>query len=286
MDWSAVALLIAEQAGLPAVVLGQNAELLLIAPAAGQALGWHASSIGANCIERYVEPSAAANARWLFDKALKGALRQLELDVITSQGPALAHFLASATGEGTERGLVLILKNLEPARLGVPDGDYDYELQELRSFRLFRVWSTGRVSHVMDARCHEVLHARASPCDHCPFLRSSSPEASTVAVSAHASGDYLLTVARLAAGKPHVSVRRLPPASIASLMRTRLDEVAIRAGLSPRERAVFDQLMDGRALDDIADELEISPRTVKFHQANVLQKLGADSRSDLLRLVL
>jgi DNA-binding NarL/FixJ family response regulator len=44
-------------------------------------------------------------------------------------------------------------------------------------------------------------------------------------------------------------------------------------------------MIDGTSMEDIASELAISPRTVKFHQANVLQKLGADSRSDLLRLV-
>jgi DNA-binding CsgD family transcriptional regulator len=43
--------------------------------------------------------------------------------------------------------------------------------------------------------------------------------------------------------------------------------------------------MDGCGVDEIAGALEISPRTVKFHQANVLQKLGADSRADLMRLV-
>jgi DNA-binding CsgD family transcriptional regulator len=31
--------------------------------------------------------------------------------------------------------------------------------------------------------------------------------------------------------------------------------------------------------------LQITPRTVKFHQANILEKLGVESRSDLLRLV-
>jgi DNA-binding CsgD family transcriptional regulator len=42
----------------------------------------------------------------------------------------------------------------------------------------------------------------------------------------------------------------------------------------------------GRSLDEIARILGIAPRTVKFHQANVLQKLGADSRLDLMRLLL
>jgi DNA-binding CsgD family transcriptional regulator len=40
----------------------------------------------------------------------------------------------------------------------------------------------------------------------------------------------------------------------------------------------------GRSLDDIATILELSRHTVKFHQRNILRKLGADSRVDILRL--
>ena len=39
-------------------------------------------------------------------------------------------------------------------------------------------------------------------------------------------------------------------------------------------------------LEEIGQILAISSRTVKFHQLNVLQKLGAESRQDLLRLLL
>lgn len=44
-------------------------------------------------------------------------------------------------------------------------------------------------------------------------------------------------------------------------------------------------LLLGRSLDEIAVSLGISARTVKFHQQNILNKLGADSRVDLIRLV-
>jgi len=42
----------------------------------------------------------------------------------------------------------------------------------------------------------------------------------------------------------------------------------------------------GRQLADIATALGISLRTVKYHQANILRKLRADSRVDLMRLIL
>ncbi len=56
------------------------------------------------------------------------------------------------------------------------------------------------------------------------------------------------------------------------------------AGLTAREREVLELLLLGRTHEDIAVALGISERTSKFHQANLLEKLGAESRLDLLRL--
>ncbi|MBX3158510.1 MAG: response regulator transcription factor [Deltaproteobacteria bacterium] len=68
-------------------------------------------------------------------------------------------------------------------------------------------------------------------------------------------------------------------------LRVRHREAAIaQAGLTARERAVLDLLLLGRTHDEIALVLGISERTSRFHQANLLEKLGADSRNDLLRL--
>ena len=54
--------------------------------------------------------------------------------------------------------------------------------------------------------------------------------------------------------------------------------------LTPRERSVFDHLAKGKTNKQIAAELKISPRTVEIHRANLLEKLGATSVSDLIRL--
>jgi DNA-binding NarL/FixJ family response regulator len=62
------------------------------------------------------------------------------------------------------------------------------------------------------------------------------------------------------------------------------EEVIARANLTPREREVLELLLLGRIHEDIAQMLGISERTSKFHQANLLAKLGAESRHDLVRL--
>lgn len=56
--------------------------------------------------------------------------------------------------------------------------------------------------------------------------------------------------------------------------------------LTPRERAVLAQTVAGASSKEAAQRLGISPRTVEFHRANILQKLGAKNTADLLRIVL
>jgi DNA-binding NarL/FixJ family response regulator len=52
--------------------------------------------------------------------------------------------------------------------------------------------------------------------------------------------------------------------------------------LTPREQEVLELVLDGRSTRNMADELGVSERTIKFHVANVLAKLGAKSRLSLL----
>lgn len=58
------------------------------------------------------------------------------------------------------------------------------------------------------------------------------------------------------------------------------------ARLTPREREVLSLLVAGRQNKAIAHELAISPRTVEIHRANVMEKMGARSLSDLVRTAL
>jgi two-component system response regulator FixJ len=56
--------------------------------------------------------------------------------------------------------------------------------------------------------------------------------------------------------------------------------------LSPREREVLDGLLAGLPNKSIAYDLRISPRTVEIHRARVMDKMGARSLSELIRLAL
>lgn len=55
--------------------------------------------------------------------------------------------------------------------------------------------------------------------------------------------------------------------------------------LSAREVDVLRGLLDGRTSKEIAKALDISPKTVDVHRANVMRKMGAATSAELVRMV-
>jgi FixJ family two-component response regulator len=56
------------------------------------------------------------------------------------------------------------------------------------------------------------------------------------------------------------------------------------SALSAREREVLEWLSEGSSNKAIARELDISPRTVEIHRANMMNKLGARHAAEAVRL--
>lgn len=56
--------------------------------------------------------------------------------------------------------------------------------------------------------------------------------------------------------------------------------------LTPREREVFDLLVQGRKMSDIARDLGLSIKTVSTHKTNLLIKMDAETTADLVRYAL
>jgi len=66
----------------------------------------------------------------------------------------------------------------------------------------------------------------------------------------------------------------------AASARSRLEQ------LTDREREVFEHLVEGHPNKVIAAKLNISPRTVEIHRSRVMDKTGARSLSDLVRMAI
>jgi two-component system, LuxR family, response regulator FixJ len=113
-------------------------------------------------------------------------------------------------------------------------------------------------------------------------------------------GDVPLAVRAMKAGavdfieKPFASEAILNSLEAALLRLTTLDDedpvkvaaAAKLALLSPREHQVLQGLLAGLPNKTIAYDLAISPRTVEIHRARVMDKMGARSLSELIRVAL
>ena len=53
--------------------------------------------------------------------------------------------------------------------------------------------------------------------------------------------------------------------------------------LTPRQREVLQMVAEGKTNSEIAERLHISPRTVENHRAAVMQKLGIQNQTELIR---
>lgn len=89
--------------------------------------------------------------------------------------------------------------------------------------------------------------------------------------------DELMTAIRKAAA----GQRHIPPEVAARLA----DRVA-RSQLSAREIEVLRLLVSGRRNREIAGTLEITEGTVKLHVSSILEKLGADDRTEAVTVAL
>jgi DNA-binding NarL/FixJ family response regulator len=58
---------------------------------------------------------------------------------------------------------------------------------------------------------------------------------------------------------------------------------AAQSGLSSRELAVLELLVQGYSLHDIAEQFHLNPKTVSNHQSSIKQKLGVETAAQLFR---
>jgi len=127
------------------------------------------------------------------------------------------------------------------------------------------------------------LHARGTP-------------VSAVVITAH--GDVPTTVRAMRKGavelieKPFdndqvlraVAEGLAHDASTRAARRTQAHALALLDRLSPREREVFDLVVEGLPNKLVASRLAVAEKTVKVHRARAMGKVGATSLADLIAL--
>ena len=89
-------------------------------------------------------------------------------------------------------------------------------------------------------------------------------------------------------GQLLASVRRAIAASerVRDETEAAADIAARLTSLTPKEREVLDKLVEGLPNKTIAYDLGSSPRTVEVHRARVMEKMGARSLPELVRMTI
>jgi len=117
-----------------------------------------------------------------------------------------------------------------------------------------------------------------------------------IVITGHA--DVPMAVQLMKAGITDFIEKPFDPTRMIEIVRASLDQLDILGAeretrariarlaetLTPRERQVFDALILGQSNKEIAQDLEISPRTVEIFRAKVMAKMEADSLSALVRM--
>ena len=89
-------------------------------------------------------------------------------------------------------------------------------------------------------------------------------------------------VYKVAAGEIYIGQEMMP-----FLVKRKLSPESDRiSGLSPREFEVFRLLADSRSVNDIANLLSLSPKTVGHHMTHIKSKLGISNIAGLTRLAI
>ncbi len=104
---------------------------------------------------------------------------------------------------------------------------------------------------------------------------------SAYVVKQSASADLLDAIDAALHGRIYVSeqLRRTLPAPLS--MHAAADMFG--GTLTPRQREVLQLVAEGKAIKEIADVLKISPKTVEFHKASIMNELGLRTTAELTR---
>lgn len=298
IDWEAVTSKLLAGCDKPAAILESDLRFLLVNQELEALLGAsHGELLGRSWPETCAPRSEAGVASERLRASVGRSAHAWEETIYSTDGRVL-RVSVEAQDIGPDRQPLLLIRVLRwtLVRASAPPGfdtDHHYEIcaaaEDFGTIRSF--WSAGAPlseSYHVGRRCYEVLYGRPKRCGSCPAERAfldGAPLTIALRGSPNQARFRVMTAEPSSKDSVAISVRELDASVATAMIHARIDDLAHQARLTSRERGVLELLLLGRSPDDIAKVLGIAPRTAKFHQTNLLLKLGADSRHDLLRLL-
>jgi DNA-binding NarL/FixJ family response regulator len=138
-------------------------------------------------------------------------------------------------------------------------------------------------------------------------VRAASPQTRVLVLSMHNDEPYVIEALRagamayilkgsesteilhaaqeVSAGRRYLSAP-LSERAITALTSQTPDQSDPLNALTPREREVLALAAEGLSMAEMAEKLFISPRTAETHRTNLMQKLGLQSQTDLVRFAI
>jgi len=198
---------------------------------------------------------------------------------------------ADATGRSAHLFTIIAFRGTDSAAVLATGVAYVVSAAATTFGKVLKAWGPslrGKPSPI-GRQCCEAFCGGAE-CRICPvFAKGLGPEGLTTVVSRRAKDKtYFEVVSARAIGNSEIAVTRWSVDSklMSALVAARVSGICANAKLSARETEILGLLLLGRSVGDVAKELHIVARTAKYHQRNILSKLGAESRFDLCRLLL
>lgn len=277
----------------PLLVLDEQRHIQFVNQAF-ERLGWSAGDVaGMDMAKALCRPANAKSVASTLEKAFAGRLRASKLSVRNSAGRDINLSVRfSLMKGGSLHGLAVTVHAWHPVDRA-PEaclGDLVYDVTT-RPFGTVTSVSgsalTMRPETVVGRRCFTVFSDRMAPCVGCPARTATGKMQLGVVSSLRTSASVSLVAARLVdSAMVRVNVIELPSGVVNQIIQARMTQLYAQHAVTPREREVLDLIVLGCSVLDIGAALHISRSTAKFHQANALKKLGAESRVDLLRLLI
>jgi PAS domain S-box-containing protein len=297
-DWRSLTGHLLECCSRPAALVDSAGMLRACNGALERLLGFSAGELTGKMLSELCPASDGEDgARRSIEHAFTSPSLDFELIVQTRAGRQLLMAVhGQRLGDAAASGLLLQITDSRPLVAGsmhAAAGDHYEVSSRYDDFGvLLRVWSLAGRKHKMDLtgqRCHRALHDSDEPCLGCPAFATRAQKDQGMAVIPRRSAQLRLDVVQTRVSSPTaiaVSVWQVGDGLLSQIIKAKVDVMAERQGLTVRERGVLDLLVLGRSNEEIGTTLGVAPRTVKYHKRRVLQKLGAESKHDLIRLII
>jgi DNA-binding CsgD family transcriptional regulator len=295
VDWTAVTTVLADRASAPTLLLDHRGQICMCNRAFEELIRrQRLELLGRDWLSELVPRGGQQVARFRIDEAFHGTIHRCECPVTLADGPAMLTCDVARVGRGAHAGLLLTVVGVKRSlrtvdQQGIVGLHYEIATGAHEFGRIRRVGSVDgpmATDQLVGQRCYQAIHRRDSPCVGCPALLPEGGRQTNVVVSGWDHAPFAVVTAEPGHdGARQMTAHFVGPSVASGLMHARVQALAEAAGLSAREREVLDLLLLGRSYGEIARVLGIGERTVKYHQGNIFEKLGTDSRLDLLRLL-